>query len=509
MIINAGTVTTNTIPAGAVLQLNGVCECTTGGRTTYITSVGRLGPYLSAVSVSINAISDVRVTHLSQESRRDFGYPGNINNVVSFEFATDADSLMGPFEKGDLYKVAFIQATSSYKILTDVDAISWAVISSPGPDLIFVSGKDNLPAAVAGVITLAAGITYYFTRTVDLLGARLVAGANTVILGSSSENSRIKSTGLAAGTALITSQYTMPVRHITLEHNTILNLDPGAPSNEALDWYGVNFEGATNIGRIANYNNVIITSTAFLNSYGLTLDGTIGTAAITDGFLQSSVGTIITIPATATIQRRFRLLNSSIIASGSATGLNVNASASIPSEGYILTNINFSGGGTYTTGVAGSDNKSRWNECRGVANSDTVAWYTMDNNATATVIASTAPVKVAGVTVLNSVSQRFTHTNNRATYAGSLTRSFGVFVNASATGTAGHQVTLYIAKNGTPITLGAPVSTLNAAGRAENIAAQAIVSLATNDFIEVWVSNGSSADVTIPTLNLIAEARQD
>ena len=67
-------------------------------------------------------------------------------------------------------------------------------ISIGGGDIVFVSSKNDLPTPVSSVITLEDNVTYYFTTTVDLLGDRLVGGENTVILGSSSENSRIKST---------------------------------------------------------------------------------------------------------------------------------------------------------------------------------------------------------------------------------------------------------------------------------------------------------------------------
>lgn len=84
-------------------------------------------------------------------------------------------------------------------------------------NIVFVSSKSELPTAVEGVITLAANITYYFTTTVDLTGDRLVGGANTVILGSSSENSRITSTGLGAGVPLFYTEWTTPVRHVTFQ----------------------------------------------------------------------------------------------------------------------------------------------------------------------------------------------------------------------------------------------------------------------------------------------------
>lgn len=53
--------------------------------------------------------------------------------------------------------------------------------------LVFVDGVDKLPAAVAGVRTLAPSTAYYLTTEIDLEGDRLVLSDSTVLLGSSSE----------------------------------------------------------------------------------------------------------------------------------------------------------------------------------------------------------------------------------------------------------------------------------------------------------------------------------
>ncbi len=144
--------------------------------------------------------------------------------------------------------------------------------------LIFVEVLADLPAPVGGVITLVDNTAYYFTTTVDLVGNRLVCGINTTILGSSSENCRIKSTGLV-GTALITSNYSLPMRGITIEADVALNLDGDAVTT-AIDWFGVNFTDCNTVGLIKDYSNVIMSDSAFLNSGNLTFDGTIGTVGL-------------------------------------------------------------------------------------------------------------------------------------------------------------------------------------------------------------------------------------
>lgn len=81
-------------------------------------------------------------------------------------------------------------------------------------DIIFVSEKSDFPTPSNGVITLLDNATYFITSTVDLIGDRLACGINTTIIGGSSENCRIKSTGLTS--ALITSSYSLPIRNITI-----------------------------------------------------------------------------------------------------------------------------------------------------------------------------------------------------------------------------------------------------------------------------------------------------
>jgi len=380
-------------------------------------------------------------------------------------------------------------------------------IATPGVNLTFVRDKNDLPLASNGVITLPPNVAYYFVTTVDLEGDRLVCGENTTLLGSSSENCRIKSTGLTD--PLITSVYSLPIRGLTIEATVALDLD-GDGTTTALDWFGVNFTDCATVGTVKDYSNFIMTDCAFLNSAGLTLDGTIGTVGFgTCLFDSSSGGTVITIPATATISRRFRVIYSSFVVGSGETGINVSASATVPTEGYILDTVNFAGGGTYTTGVAYTDDKARFTECRGISNSAVVGYYTMTENATATVIESTeVAVKVAGTTTGQSVTQRFTHTNNRLTYTGALTRTVRVSVIMGFTTGVNDRVGMYVAKNNSVISFSESYSTANAAGRVESVSGQTIVSLATNDYIEVFVQNESGIrNITVTELSVIIEAQ--
>lgn len=377
--------------------------------------------------------------------------------------------------------------------------------------LVFVSSPSDLPLPVSGVITLRDEFTYFFLAEVDLVGARLVGGQNTTILGMSSENCRIKSTGLSAGTALLTSIYTTPIRHITLEAATIFDLDATtAAGDQALDWYGVNLSNTSDIGTIKGYSNFIVASMAFLGASGLIFDGTFGTIGFTDClFVGTNPGTIVRLPPSVVIQRRMRISYSSFVAVGAGVALDVSTSASVPVEGYVLDTCNFSGGGTYVQGVQHDDNKARWTENRGVQNSAALTGYYMQGNATATVIAATGtPVKVAGTTTETTISQRFTvSTTNRATYDGAITRDFKVTAVCSLTSGNNNQVGVYVAKNGSVLNESETYVTTNAAGRLENGTVQVLTELQDTDYIEIWAENNTAVNnITVEDLNVIIEA---
>lgn len=441
---------------------------------------------VAALRDAINAIGSANDTGLSSE--------------FSASFAAGMLS-----ELSDDAAVAMLSAESvARSALSQISAMG----SFGSEYLVIVDSIDDLPTAVAGVITLQDNYTYFFTSEVDLDGDRLVCGQNTVIIGASSENCRIKSTGLS-GTALITSEWSLPMRSITIEADVALDLDASGNANQALDWFGVNFTNCGTVGTIANYGNLVMSDSAFLESDGLTLDGSFDTVAFAQTlFNPAATGTMITIPSTATINRRFRIIYSSFVVGAGETGLNVNSSASIPVEGYILDAVNFSGSGTYTTGVAYSDNKSLWVNCRGVVNSASIGFMTMQANATATTVSVISTYyKVSGTTTLESISQKFSHSSNKLTYDGAITRDFRINVTATMTSGNNQELGVRIAKNGTTVSNTTSLNTTSGTGKAEGASCQGVIELATNDYLEIFVSNNTAAtNVTVTYLSVIVEA---
>lgn len=392
---------------------------------------------------------------------------------------------------------------------------SGALVGAADPvpgEFVFVSSKADFPTAVGGVITLGDNVTYYVTAEVDLLGDRLVGGANTVILGSSSENSILKSTGLT-GTALLSSEWTTPIRHITFTADVALNLDATANANQALDWYGVNFLDCPTVGLVKNYGNFVISSTAFLNSAGLTFDGEIGTIAISDTLLSGAFGLdLVTFASTLTITRRFRQAFSSVIPVGSAAaGYRVEAGAIIPNEGFILIECNFTAAAGSTIvdglGTVASSNILLVKGCVGLENTSVNGQMYMDQNATATVIgASSTFVKVAGVTTPSPDNAKYTHANNRLTNDAVRIRKY--LISATLSFTSGNsnecEFGFYDSKLGGIRQPSRARSTANASGRAENITMMCVVEHSQGDYIEIWAANNTTTNnITVEDMNVM------
>lgn len=372
-----------------------------------------------------------------------------------------------------------------------------------------VSAVSDFPEPVNGVITLNGG-AWLITHFLDLEGNRIEYVGDTAILGTSSETAGLTSTGLAPGAALITGGASLPIQNLRLTVPTgckAFSLTAAGPTS-ALDWRALNVVGGE-VGTISGFSNFIMQDSAFLSgAHGLVFDGTFGTIAFETVIFSLPAGTMITIPSTATITRRFRLIYSSVIVTSGNTGISVSPSASIPVEGYILDTVNFSGGGTYTSGVTYSDNKALFRNCRGINNSGEFAHMTLNGNALATdIVSQGVAVKVAGATVLQSDTQKFSHSSNRLTYTGALTRSFKVFATASVNATANTRIGLYVAKGGTPITNSENYTTAGSTNRSENALTQTVVSLATDEYVEIFVENDSGvSDVTVTELSVIVEA---
>jgi hypothetical protein len=367
----------------------------------------------------------------------------------------------------------------------------------------------NLPASVGGVVTLLAGKTYLLSEPIDLLGDRIVAAGVCNLFGTSSETASITSTGLGVGVPLLTSDFTIVLESITIKNvDTAIAID-GNVNLVALDWRNVNFENVPNVGVINTCDNFIFDTSAFLGAQGLRFTGTIGTVAMNNSLFRGlgSAGKIIELDASCTITRRFRIIYSSVVAFGSTVGIDVNTSATIPIEAYILDTVNFSGGSSYLSGVDNTNNKALFVNCVGITNTAVNGQLFMQNNATATTIINTSDFfKIEGTTTASPDNAKFTHSDNRLTCDAVIQRKYLIQCTLSFAAGATNvcEFGFYDSQLVAVRTPSRTKATANAGGRAENVNFVCVVSMKQGDFLEVWAKNTSATtNITVDQLNFV------
>ena len=369
-------------------------------------------------------------------------------------------------------------------------------------EFVFVNSKSDFPTPSSGVITLQDNYTYFICSTVDLLGDRLVAGDNTTILGGSSENCRIKSTGISTTTPLLSSVYSLPMRNITLEAPYAINLVASIPSVHALDWFGVNFTNCAKVGIISSYNNFIMLDGAFLNSQDLTFDGTTGTVGFNQCLFTGNFGlggtkSILNFPSTFICTRRIRTTVCSFIVPSGYTGITVQDGVTFSQpESFILQTCNFSGPGTKLgisthTDVDGLD--SFYDGNRGIPNSFVVGQlYMKDNVGLTTFAASNTWTKIVGVTTtLGVTNSKFTASDNRLTCNSVIDRKYSIQATISFEQGANPiavKFGFYISDGAVGIKTSSTFNHL-ATGDINHVSLNDIVELNSGDYVELHAMN--------------------
>lgn len=136
---------------------------------------------------------------------------------------------------------------------------------------------------------------------------------------------------------------------------------------------------------------------------------------------------------------------------------------------------------------------------------ESYAAVSMTGNSTATTIASTAtPVKVAGTFTLGDISTGWTGTTaGRLTQTAATARHIiNAIVTLDVTSGSNHKISVYIAKNGTIASV--KMTDTISAGAPRAIATFVNLSLAPNDYVEIFVRNESTTDSVIAVNALLS-----
>lgn len=397
---------------------------------------------------------------------------------------------------------------------TLIQNLQWQIDNLPTVDSDFVkyvTSKDDFPTSVNNLIQLDDNVSYVIETDVDLMGDWIECGLNNVILGYSSENCSITSTGIPTGRALIESQFTTVIRYISFKDvDTCFEFDGGG-NTMALDWTGVNTYNVPNIGEFKNFDNLVFNLCAFIDSSNFIVDEGFDSFVMANSIMSSGSGDCLRFTDDVVCSRRIRIQDTPIISYGTSNGINVGVNANIGAEQYILDKVNFTnvGTGSPLVGLDYTSNISEFNGCKGIINSAKFANYTaLNNNLVTTITGSNIPTKANMVTTGNSISQKFSFTNNRATYTGGISGFFKVMTTVSITANSNNdQVSVYIAKNGAVVLDSQITTTSDSRSRLQNVVTFTPIELDPNDYIEIWVENNTDAsNITVTSCNTLIES---
>lgn len=373
-------------------------------------------------------------------------------------------------------------------------------------NLNLIDKKDDFPEPNNGVIFLNSNEAYYITSEVDLEGIRISTTGQCAIIGSGSDISSLKSTGLSSEEALITSTHPLTLKDIELSSEFVLNLESSDPDH-SLIWSGVNIVDSHNIGYIKNYRNIILSRGSVLNSANLVFDGDIESIAISEYYIECSHGeTFITLPETLIIGRRLRVVYSVAISPEGSTIVDVSPNVFPNPESAILESVYFEGVGNYITGLSVTSEKRLIINCQGIRNTAYSGQIRMLQNSTETIINQRDTYyKVAGTTSLNLNTERFVmEENNQLKYIGGFNRIFHIMCNIVTSSSNNQTLSFKIRKDGEFVDDSEIRVITTGSGDRMNITLQTLIDLKEYDTIELWCANNTStSNITVHSMNMM------
>lgn len=361
-----------------------------------------------------------------------------------------------------------------------------------------IKKKEDLPAPVAGVITLEDSSIYEINGTIMLGTDRIVMGDETVLKGDDQAADTLVYTG--TGDMITATDVTAFVEVMTLSApaGTVI-----AGSNAGMtEFYilrNLTIANSANVADIDGFNTVLVEETLQQgNSQGWNINGTLHFAfnsnllsswaqAAGTNFIEISGGTagIVTIETNIFHPET------------NETAIDIDPTATV--DKLLVTGNNFVGvndGGTYLSGdVDVEDGNYTITNNRGLpdySDNASIGSMLMENNATVTTIGASATwTKVAGTTVAGGNEHRFTmNTDNELTYDGAQTVNKTVFVSldASRSGGSGNEDFLFtVFQNGSKVANVTAFLETNL--QQKGVSFNAPVMAANGDTFEVYVQN--------------------
>lgn len=380
----------------------------------------------------------------------------------------------------------------------------WESQAAP-TNVVVVNSLDDFPTPSAGTITLADDTKY-------VLGAALstsdnfVMGSYTVLSTGSPFQNTLTYTGSGNMFTAVDNTFSIADAKLSCPSGTVFNVAHTVTNTYITNIFRVLIEDCTNVGTFTNNQGLVLNRLSVLNcTDGITIGGTNLLVDITQALIASGGGASFTGVDLGVSVNTFVTFNNVQVSStvAGATGISGAASNANISAGSVAQVTNCSFVGLYASvlsGITVDDVRWRFDANDGISDTFKDGLLSMSGNATDTVPgASSTPTLVAGTWTVQDVSHFTGTTGGRITYDGEATANFPVTAVISQEPVSGtnQDVRLYIAKNGTAIS-GSGITRRTDSGNPGAITTIWQVEMATNDYVELFVSNETSAtDITV------------
>lgn len=403
----------------------------------------------------------------------------------------------------DSYKMAYQKDTKEgFVVDQDLSYDDLASMTYRQAGIVLVRSIDDLPAPVDNIITIGVGQNNWQfigeidlgANTLDIIGPCTVKGfsqESTHIYGNPSGQFMIRCFGTVA---LDRFYMTVPAG------KTGIYVDGDGP-RAAVDWNYMNFFGDGLAVHTKNISNATFNTIGWFGTGCVKVEGGIESLVIVNSLISITSGTGkvgVMAEETSVFSRRLRVQNSAVVITPGNIGFYMLPGNFPEPESCRLGDLNFSGGGTYLSGIDHLDDATRISECRGIKNSKRIGSMSFFGTALTEVTKDT-PVPLNIPTSSNPNNQRFLHEPNKLTYTSAFqTGFFGIFSISISAENQNRQIEFKVFKNGVIIDDSVQILTTISGSRPQPLSGQFFTEMEQGDYLQVVVenlSNGTSIEV--------------
>lgn len=396
---------------------------------------------------------------------------------------------------GDTWRDAMDKVNDNFTELFD--------IGTPDNQVI-VNEIADFPAAVGGIITLAASTFYLVGASINMGDLRFIFSDDTVVAGLDSSASML--TYLGTGDMFTGTDTANKVTKITLDapSGRVFNLT--SPANTGV--FQINDVTVDNCNEIGVVNNLLAvqdSNTAYNNviSDGWSFIGTLAVFTSGTDLVNMAAGSFIDL-GTATFNA-FDMNSTFITLAAGAdmlTGAAASANITTGNIGSVKSSRIFgAGASTPLSGIDQDDIRWLFEGNDEITDTNADGLLSLNGNATETVITvATTPVLVNATWVVERNSLFTGTTGGRLTYNGERDLAVPIDIVATVISASGvnKDISIYLALNGTPVTNSAKTNRVGVTDP-KNTSVPWQLTLSESDFLEAYIANDTD------TINLIVQ----